>query len=70
VLVLERRVGERVVIPGIRLELEVLEITASAVRIGFRAPQSVDIFRGEIWQRISFEQWAEGDEATTNEDVK
>lgn len=63
-LVLERRKGERVVIPSCRVELEVLEISGSTVRIGFRAPSAVDIFRGEIWARIAYQQWAEGDDDT------
>lgn len=58
-LVLERRQGERVVVPVARLEIEVLEIRGQLVRIGFRAPQDVDIYRGEIWARMAFDAVAE-----------
>lgn len=68
-LVLERREGDRVIVPGVRLEIEVLSISATSVRIGFRAPQSVDIFRGEIWQRMAFESWDQ-DEPGVEEDIK
>ena len=56
-LVLDRRKGDRVVIPGSRVVIEVVEVSGSAVKLGFRAPRDVDIFRGEIWDRMAFEEW-------------
>jgi carbon storage regulator len=46
-LVLSRKSGESVCI-GANIEVKVLEICGSRVRLGFSAPQSVDIQRGEL----------------------
>jgi carbon storage regulator CsrA len=73
VLVLDRRPGDRVIVPGIRMEIEVLSISPSGVRLGFKAPGHVDIFRGEVWQRISFDSWdtgVDGVETQQREDEK
>ena len=56
-LVLSRRLGEAVVIPDCRVEVVVQEITAGMVRLGFRAPDHVDIYRDEIWKQMCFEDW-------------
>jgi carbon storage regulator len=46
-LVLSRKIGERIVIePGI--EIAVVDIRGGKVRIGIQAPDSVRIFRDEI----------------------
>ena len=46
-LVLSRRVGEKVVIDG-NITVTVLEFSGSRVRLGFDAPQDVLIRRNEI----------------------
>lgn len=56
-LVLSRRLGESVVIPDCRVEVVVQEINAGMVRLGFRAPDHVDIYREEIWKQMCFEDW-------------
>ena len=56
-LLLSRRVGESVVIPDCRVEVIVQEITAGSVRLGFKAPSDVDIYREEIWKEMCFEDW-------------
>jgi len=46
-LVLSRKIGERIVIePGI--EIAVVDVRGGKVRIGIQAPESVRIFREEI----------------------
>lgn len=67
-LVLERRPGDRVIVPCTRLEIEILSISPSGVRLGFRAPGHVDIFRGEVWQRISFDSWDTGVDGVETQD--
>lgn len=47
-LVLSRRVGERVVI-GDSVDVTVLSIQGSRVRIGINAPNGVSILREELW---------------------
>jgi carbon storage regulator len=57
VLVLSRREGEAVVIPDCRVEIVVKEISAGFVRLGFKAPDNVDIYRDEIWKDMCFQDW-------------
>lgn len=56
-LVLSRRLNQRVVIPNCRIEIVVTEIHEGTVRLGFLAPQDVDIYRDEIWRDMCFEDW-------------
>ena len=46
-LVLTRRQGEQIVLPGCGLTLTVLDISGARVRVGFAAPQNVAIRRAE-----------------------
>lgn len=56
-LVLSRRVNQSVVIPNCRIEIVVKEIHEGSVRLGFLAPDDVDIYRDEIWRDICFQDW-------------
>lgn len=47
-LVIRRRAGESVFV-GADIELSVLEITGSQVKLGIRAPREVPVLRSEIW---------------------
>lgn len=49
-LVLSRKVGERIVISG-GIVLEVVAITGSAIRLGIEAPKNVSILRSELITR-------------------
>ena len=51
-LVLSRKQGERVLI-GHEIELTVLEIRGSRVKLGFRGPAEVPIHREEVYEQIS-----------------
>ena len=46
-LVIRRRPGEALLIGG-EVEIEILEATASQVKLGIRAPRSVTVLRKEI----------------------
>ncbi len=46
-LILRRRIGERIVIDG-RIEVTVLHIRGGKVRLGFSAPRSVRVLREEV----------------------
>jgi carbon storage regulator len=50
-LVLSRKQGERVLI-GQEIEITVLEVRGSRVKLGFRGPVEVPIHREELQQRI------------------
>jgi carbon storage regulator len=47
-LVLSRRKGEQVVLPGYGVAITVLEVKGKTIRLGIAAPRDVDIFRGEL----------------------
>ncbi|MEZ6047399.1 MAG: carbon storage regulator [Planctomycetaceae bacterium] len=47
-LVLSRRLNEKVVFPHLGISVEVLRVNKDRVRLGIEAPESVQILRGEI----------------------
>jgi carbon storage regulator CsrA len=47
-LILSRRAQERIVFPDLEITVQVLEIKGDRVRLGFEAPSSVAILRGEL----------------------
>jgi carbon storage regulator len=47
-LVLTRRLKEKIVLPGARVTVEVLAIQSGAVRLGIAAPQEVTVLREEL----------------------
>lgn len=51
-LVLSRKVGETIWI-GEDVEIVISEVKGEQVKIGIRAPRSIDIVRGELRQEIS-----------------
>ena len=64
-LVLTRKAGEEVVIPGCQVTFTVLKVTANRVRIGVSAPPHVSVHRHEVWQGIEADmQPAHGDLAS------
>jgi len=55
VLILTRRIGETVII-GNDIDVTVLGVKGSQVRLGVKAPLDVSVHREEIFQRISQER--------------
>ena len=51
-LVLSRKCGEKIVIPGLDITLTVLEIRGDRIRLGITAPLGIPVHREEVWQRI------------------
>jgi len=51
-LVLTRKPGESIVIPGCELTVTVLDIQGSKVRLGLEAPPTLKIHRLEVWRRL------------------
>ena len=57
-LVLSRKCGERIVI-GPNIELRVVDIGKTRVRLAIDAPQEIAIYRQEVYQRIQDERGSE-----------
>jgi carbon storage regulator len=55
-LVLSRKLGERVMVPQCDLSVTVVAIEGNVVRLGFTAPTELGVYREEVWQRISSEK--------------
>ncbi len=51
-LVLSRKLGERIVVPEIDLTLTVVAIEGNSVRLGITAPAEIGVYREELWQRV------------------
>jgi carbon storage regulator len=51
-LVLSRKIGERIVVPQCELTVTVLEVAGNHVRLGFSAPDNIRILREEVWREI------------------
>jgi carbon storage regulator CsrA len=51
-LVLSRKLGERIVMPDIDLTLTVVAIEGSTVRLGITAPPEISVYREELWHRV------------------
>ena len=52
-LVLSRKAGEKVVIDGGTIVVEVLEIRGDKVRLGFTAPPQISLHREEVAEAIA-----------------
>jgi len=52
-LVLSRKVGERIVLPETGVSISVLAIRGKHVRIGIEAPRTASVHREEVWCRIA-----------------
>ena len=57
-LVLSRKSGERIVI-GPNIELRVVDIGKTRVRLAIDAPQEIAIYRQEVYRRIQDERGSE-----------
>jgi carbon storage regulator len=51
-LVLSRKIGERIVVPHCELMVTVLAFDGRAVRLGISAPEDIAVYREEVWQQL------------------
>jgi len=51
-LVLSRKLGERIVVPDCELAVTVLAVEGKTVRLGISAPAEIAVFREEIWRMV------------------
>ena len=52
-LVLNRKIGERLVLPELGVTITVLGAKGKRIRLGIEAPTEVCIHREEVWRRMS-----------------
>lgn len=50
-LILERKIGEKVVIDNGAIEVKVLRPTGDTIRLGFKAPKHMEINKEEVYLR-------------------
>jgi len=50
-LVLSRRVGEKIFFPEMSAYVTVLSVMGGCVRLGIEAPPEIQILRDELWNR-------------------
>jgi carbon storage regulator len=55
-LVLSRKFGESICLPEQNVLVTILEIRGNQVRVGITAPESVPVYREELWRRIVQEE--------------
>lgn len=67
-LVLKRKVGETVML-GDEVEVTVLSVEGENVKLGFTAPQSVQILRKELYDSIRLENLNAGQATIEQEQV-
>jgi carbon storage regulator len=51
-LVLSRKIGERIVVPHCELAVTVIAVKGKAVRLGISAPEDIAVYREEVWQEL------------------
>jgi carbon storage regulator len=64
-LVLSRKLGEKIVIPQSQLSVTVIGIQGNSVRLGVSAPPEVAVHREELWREIHAEGSDVGETETT-----
>lgn len=63
-LVLTRKKGEKIIIDD-NIEVTIVDIEGSKVKVGIEAPQSIEIHREEVYRRIE----EENKEAASSKDL-
>jgi carbon storage regulator len=51
-LVLSRKLGERIVVPECDLAITVVAVEGNKVRLGFSAPAEIVVYREELWRQM------------------
>ncbi len=59
-LVLNRKLGECIVVPGCDLTITVVAVEGKSVRLGIAAPADVAVYREELWAKVRERDGATG----------
>jgi carbon storage regulator CsrA len=54
-LVLTRKIGQQVIIPGCQVTIDVLNVGKNRVSLGIVAPSTTPVYRSEVCQRVHSE---------------
>ena len=57
-LVLSRKLGERILVPHCELAFTVVAIDGTTVKLGITAPTNIDVYREELWRQVRPEKVA------------
>jgi carbon storage regulator len=57
-LVLSRKLGERILVPHCELAFTVVAINGNTVKLGITAPTNIDVYREELWRQVRPEKVA------------
>lgn len=55
-LVLSRKMGESIVLPGFEVSISLLSVHGDRATLGVTAPLIVEVHRQEVWERIRSER--------------
>lgn len=64
-LIITRKAGEKIMF-GDDVVVEIMEIVGNQVRVGIQAPQSVRVYREELWDAVKRENLAALDTTPAN----
>ena len=59
-LVLSRKVGQRIMVPGCDMTISVVRVVGNNVRLGFAAPSEVTVHREEVYRKLHQEELKPG----------
>jgi carbon storage regulator len=51
-LVLSRKLGERILVPHCDLTVTVVAVEGNTVKLGITAPAEVGVYREELWRKV------------------
>jgi len=54
-LVLSRKLGERILVPHCELAVTIVAIEGNNVRLGISAPDDIAVYREEVWLHIGLQ---------------
>ena len=57
-LVLSRKLGERILVPHCDLAVTVVAVEGNTVKLGITAPSAVGVYREELWRKVCAEKVA------------
>lgn len=64
-LVLKRKMDEEIIINS-DIKIKILSVSDSQVKIGIEAPTEIEIFRGEVFEKVKINLVAAAEKSTEN----